>query len=112
MFAGEEMLATFVDGTVVKVRVRQMPARHLITKVLPALADKTESIELCCEAVPGTDPLPPQWSDNLTDESGDKLWQKVRELNFSRAMKLAEDSVGVATQLLPLNQKMKSFPAS
>lgn len=111
IFAGAEMLAKLTDGTSVRVRVRQMPARHLIEKVMPVLAVAHQCVEVCCTSVPGGAQLPENWVDMLEDDSLMELWRKARELNFSRAVRLADESLEVATQLLPLAQKRNALPS-
>lgn len=98
VFAGEEVEAQLLDGQILTVRVRALPARkHLDYLVVANL--EAQALELCCTHAPGQPELPEGWVDALTDESHLLLSAKVKELNFTRATATLQRSAEVARML-------------
>ncbi|MDP2136367.1 MAG: hypothetical protein Q8J74_00800 [Candidatus Didemnitutus sp.] len=101
IFAGEDLTATLLDQSSVAVRVRAMPARHL-ARVLQLADKEAELLEFVClvpstngegEVIPGWTRVPPEWADNLTDESHAQLYEAAKRQNFSRAVSWAERQI-------------------
>lgn len=97
---------------VVDVWVRQMPARHLLEKVLYHQDDEAMLITVCCTNMRGQPELPENWVDSLTDESHVELLEKVRALNFSRMIAQAQRVQKIQKNLEVIAPPMKSSPTS
>ena len=97
---------------VVDIWVRQMPARHLITKVIYNEDDESALLAECCTHLRGNPPLPKDWFDSLTDVSHDELVAKVRELNFTRAEAAIKRIRAAQQRLTPYLPPTSSSPSS
>lgn len=121
LFAGQAATATLLDDTTVPVFVRAMPQRWL-ARVIECAEFKHALVELCtytkeepaagsAPAYPdipppaGYAPVPPGWSDNLTDASVDLLYELAQGLNFSRAVAWAEGQIAAKKLVAPLHEK-------
>jgi hypothetical protein len=110
--AGQAIEARLLDGAVLAIWVRQMPARHLLTKYLALSDDEAELLDGVCTHIVGQPELPAGWVDQLTDDSHAKLVETAHELNFSRAAKQVERGMQFRRRLQPLEDQTKSLPSS
>jgi hypothetical protein len=119
IFGGEETTAALLDGSSIKVRVRALPARYL-GEVLAVAEKQTDLIELCTSIqVPAEgDALPPVyagvrqpegwvgvpigWTENLSDESHEALYQLARQLNFTRAAAWGKRQIAAKKDSAPI----------
>lgn len=92
--------------------IRQIPTRHLITKVIYFEDDEAALLEECCTHMRGEPNLPKDWVDRLTDESHLELVEKVRGLNFSRAEAAIKRIREAQRRLAPYAPPTKSLPSS
>lgn len=97
---------------VVDIWVRQMPARHLLEKVLAAQGDEAALLDLCCTHMRGAPALPENWVDSLTDGSHLELVEKVRALNFFRMEAMMKRIQKLQQDLEKIDPRMKSSPTS
>lgn len=134
-FAGEEVLAGFLDGSETLIRVRAMPVRHL-GRVLALCTDEAKLLEFVCmeptvapaERPEGSDfagwqRVPESWADNLAEESHLALLEAAKRLNFTRAAAWAERQIAAKQfqgpilmqadeALMPLVEKMTRLALS
>lgn len=130
LFAGRSLGIELLDGTPITVRVRALPQRYL-NHVLAAAEWKHALVQLCTylpdlpEPLPpgeplvssapdcdypdvpppsGMVPVPPNWSDNLTDASLDALYEAAKALNFQRAADWARGQIAAKKEVAPLHQ--------
>ena len=113
LFAGESTSATYIDGTTETVFVRTLPQR-LLGSLLAVCEIKHALIELCtyialeaaadplCPA--GKQPVPVGWSDNLTDEAADQIYEIAQRLNFQRAAKWARGQIAAKKMIAPIQE--------
>lgn len=124
LFAGEifdgrdadHPLIKLIDGRTTVLRVRQLPARHLLVPSigyldLYRLSKEAEILQLCVQQQHGASD--PKWAevdaafvDNLDDVSHALLLDVAERLNFSRAVSQAERQIARGTQTLPLDTRM------
>jgi hypothetical protein len=110
--AGQAITASFSEGRCLQIWVRQMPARHLLTKYLALSDNEAELLEGVCTHVVGQSALPEGWVDQLTDASHAQLVELAHELNFSRAAKQVERGMQFRRRLQPLEDQTKTSPSS
>lgn len=129
LFAGQESLATLVDGSPVQVYIRAMPQRWL-ARVIECAEYPASLVELCCyikaaapagtgalavvegaapaypdiPAPAGYEPVPQGWSDNLSDESVAALYELAKALNFQRAVDWAAGQIAAKKLVAPLHE--------
>lgn len=128
LFAGHEAAATLVNGSKVAVFIRAMPQRWL-ARVVECAEFETALVELCTylpePAEPPTDRIdekpkvaypdipapagyaavPLGWSDNLSDDSVDFLYEQAKQLNFQRAIDWAAGQIAAKKLVAPLHEQ-------
>lgn len=101
-------------GDPLVVRVRIVPARHLLTPDtgyldLADTGKEAELLELCVEH-PGADGTfvraDADFIDSLDDASHVRLVEEAHRLNFTRAISQAERLIANGAQLRPMKEKM------
>ncbi len=114
IMAGESVEATLLDGTKLAVFARQMPARVLLSGYMANLliGDEGKLLDSCCKAPVGCAPLPEGWVDALTDESHLAIVDKLKQLNFTRAVSQTKRLAATAQELQPLESELKPLPTS
>jgi hypothetical protein len=123
LFAGEPRTVKLIDGTELRVFVRSLPERPLLTHFLAVMEFGAPTIELCTYTKAGSGkpplglfpdvrppdglwPVPEGWADNLTDESHEELYELAKTLNFGRAEKLARGRLSAKKKIAPLNSQL------
>lgn len=122
LFAGEAVTTTLVDGTTFTVFIRAMPQRYL-GLVLESAEWPHALVELCTylpgqateEQPPaahpniptpqGYRPVPAGWSDNLTPEAVNLLYEKAKALNFRNAVDWARGQIAAKKLVAPLHEQ-------
>jgi hypothetical protein len=121
LFAGDTIVARYLDGSTQPVHVRALPLRHL-HHVFSTYEHKHLFIELCCYTKPGKGrapaglfpdvpvpaklwPVPAGWSENLADESIEELFRKAESLNFQRAVTWAKGQIAAKKMIAPLMEQ-------
>lgn len=112
VLSGQKVSVSLHGGYGLDIFVRQMPARHLVTKFMSLVGSEAELLEAICTAPAGAAPLPEGWVDALTDESHAMLVKIAHELNFTRAVAQFERETAVMQGLSPLTQRIKSLQSS
>ncbi len=116
LFAGQEAMATMVDGTTHLMRVRELPARHHLELLeLFHVGREADLIQRCAERCAAEEAGERKWEkvdaafvDGLTDESHQQLADLCQTLNFSRAIKTAQRQIARGQELRPLMEKMSA----
>jgi hypothetical protein len=120
LFAGETFAATLVNGSLLKIFVRALPQQFL-GDFLGVAEHQHLVVELCCyrsaretvkklpftPAIPppnGYSPVPPGWSQNLTDESFKELYAAACRLNFTRAANWGQRQIAAKKTVAPIQQ--------
>jgi hypothetical protein len=125
LFAGEAAVASYIDGTSdSRIFIRALPQRWL-GRVIECCEFKHALVELCAyhkaedaaekfdgdPAYPDITPpagyaaVPQGWTDNLTDECVDRLYELAQKLNFQRAATWAEGQIAAKKLVAPLHEK-------
>lgn len=130
LFAGRTLGVELLDGSQVAVHVRALPQRYLhhvlaaaewkhalvqLCTYLPDTPDEVTAGEPLAASEPPCDypdvpppfgmvPVPPNWSDNLTDASLDALYAEAKALNFQRAVAWARDQIAAKKEVAPLHR--------
>jgi hypothetical protein len=112
IMGGETVEATLINGSRLAVFARQMPVRTLLTGFFMRLENEAEMLDQCCRAPVGCHPLPEGWVDALTDASHLALVEKLKQLNFQRAVGQIERLTALRAQLQPVETRMRSLPTS
>lgn len=90
---GESFSATFCDGHIEEVFIRQLPVK-LYTKFLGVLGDELRMVEVLCDKPQG-------WAEELTPESFDHIAAKGDELNQDFFYRWARRNLARQEKLMP-----------
>jgi len=120
LFAGETYPVTLINGARIKIFVRAIPQQFL-GDFLAVAEQQHLVVELCCyrsaretvkkmaftPAIPppdGYSPVPPGWSQNLSDASFEELYAAACRLNFTRAANWGQRQIAAKKTIAPIQQ--------
>ncbi len=110
LFAGESLSVTLIDKTTETVRVRAMPARHLMELLdLFDVGREAELLQKCVQRATGGNgwqPIDEAFVDNLEDESHLALVEKAKALNFQRAVSYGERQIANGQALQEMKKRI------
>lgn len=116
LFLGKELAATFIDGAVHRVRVREVPYSRmhelftLLTQEGPLIEFCTQVCTTPAEAPPGApltwEAVPAGWADNLSDASHLELVEAARAQNAFRARSWADRQVAARLEQKAVEARM------
>lgn len=111
LFRGETCTVDFVDRSQQDVRIWILPVRQLLDILdLFALGKEVQLIIRCVQVLEAAPDafltVDESWVDNLSDESHAHLVERIKQLNFSRAIATAERQIAAGQALLPIHRQI------
>lgn len=110
LFAGESLAVTLIDKTSATVRVRTMPARHLMELLdLFDVGREAELLQKCVQRATGGggfENVDETFVDSLADESHLALVEKAKALNFQRAVSYGERQIANGQALSEMKKRI------